>query len=210
MSVQLCRRQFIIPLALLAVITPFLFFSLSPSSLGPSRSGTGLHPHYPPPHAPFDASEPWRFVPARDARGALTHAQCDSAFPRLFEPLEAIVKARKGQLIKQKDVEIPQGACMLRVLIFDNEVSSVPRTKPENPKLIPWCLSVIRHRCRRSILLSYTPISRAHHGLPRWHLQSYNNIPRTRFQHRVRLDLCRHGQPEEKLHRRLDRDPQGG
>lgn len=52
----------------------------------------------------------------------LSHEQCDIAFPELYEGLDKAVARRGGRKVHIQDIEIAQGRCMLRVMIYQGEV----------------------------------------------------------------------------------------
>jgi hypothetical protein len=57
----------------------------------------------------------------------LSHEQCDLAFPELYESLDKAVSRRAGRKVHIQDIEIAEGRCMLRVMIYQGEVCK-PRT----------------------------------------------------------------------------------
>lgn len=52
----------------------------------------------------------------------LSHDQCDSAFPKLYHSLDQSVSLRQGRKVHIQDIEIDQGRCMLRVMVYEGEV----------------------------------------------------------------------------------------
>lgn len=52
----------------------------------------------------------------------LSHEQCDSAFPKLYHGLDKAVSRRAGRKVHIQDIEIAEGRCMLRVMIYQGEV----------------------------------------------------------------------------------------
>jgi hypothetical protein len=56
----------------------------------------------------------------------LSHEQCDSAFPKLYHSLDQAVSLRQGRKVHVQDIEIEEGRCMLRVMIYQGEVHSYP------------------------------------------------------------------------------------
>jgi protein glucosyltransferase len=54
----------------------------------------------------------------------LSHEQCDSAFPKLYHSLDQSVSLRQGRKVHIQDIQIDQGRCMLRVMIYEGEVRS--------------------------------------------------------------------------------------
>lgn len=52
----------------------------------------------------------------------LSPEQCDIAFPKLYHSLDRAVSRRQGRKVHSQDIEIAEGRCMLRVLIYDGEV----------------------------------------------------------------------------------------
>ena len=52
----------------------------------------------------------------------LSHEQCDIAFPKLYYSLDQSIKRRQGRKVHPQDIEISEGRCMLRVVIYEGEV----------------------------------------------------------------------------------------
>lgn len=52
----------------------------------------------------------------------LSHDQCDIAFPKLYHSLDEAVSRRQGRKVHIQDIEISQGRCMLRVMVYQGEV----------------------------------------------------------------------------------------
>jgi hypothetical protein len=52
----------------------------------------------------------------------LSHEQCDAAFPKLYHSLEKSVARRAGRKVHIQDIEIAEGRCMMRVMIYQGEV----------------------------------------------------------------------------------------
>ncbi|OAK99855.1 hypothetical protein IQ06DRAFT_326578 [Phaeosphaeriaceae sp. SRC1lsM3a] len=61
----------------------------------------------------------------------LSHEQCDIAFPELYDGLDKAVARRAGRKVHIQDIEIAQGRCMLRVMIYQGELFVVNAGKPE-------------------------------------------------------------------------------
>ncbi|RYN32943.1 hypothetical protein AA0112_g5836 [Alternaria arborescens] len=61
----------------------------------------------------------------------LSHEQCDSAFPKLYHSLDQAVSFRQGRKVHVQDIEIEEGRCMLRVMIYQGELFVVDAGKPE-------------------------------------------------------------------------------
>lgn len=57
----------------------------------------------------------------------LNHEQCDAAFPQLYQSLDQAVSRRQGRKVHIQDIEIAEGRCMLRVMIYQGEVRSSNR-----------------------------------------------------------------------------------
>ena len=53
-----------------------------------------------------------------------SNEQCDLAFPKLYHSLDESVKRRGSRKVHSKDIEIADGRCMLRLMIYEGEVSS--------------------------------------------------------------------------------------
>lgn len=82
----------------------------------------------------------WQFDPDLHANvHTLSNEQCDIAFPKLYRGLHEAVQRRKGKKVEVKDIEIAEGRCMLRVMIYDGEVG-------RNPSIAHFPYSVQDHR----------------------------------------------------------------
>lgn len=69
----------------------------------------------------------WHFNPDVHANvHTLSHEQCDIAFPELYYSLDQAVSRRQGRKVHIQDIEIAEGRCMLRVMIHQGEVCTVP------------------------------------------------------------------------------------
>jgi hypothetical protein len=55
----------------------------------------------------------------------LSHEQCDSGFPELYDSLDKAVSRRAGRKVHIQDIEIREGRCMLRVMIYQGEVCAI-------------------------------------------------------------------------------------
>ncbi|KAF2757405.1 hypothetical protein EJ05DRAFT_388799 [Pseudovirgaria hyperparasitica] len=78
----------------------------------------------PPPTLDFDSK-----IHANDH--SFSSEQCDAAFPELYDPITAAVRRRNGSRIRLEDIAINEGRCMLRILVYDNEVFVVDKWDPE-------------------------------------------------------------------------------
>lgn len=58
----------------------------------------------------------------------LSHEQCDTAFPKLYHSLDRSVTRRAGRKVHIQDIEIAEGRCMLRVMIYQGEVCTWTRS----------------------------------------------------------------------------------
>jgi len=66
----------------------------------------------------------WRYEFPRDALNyGLSSQQCDAAFPGFYGDIESAVASRMGDPIRLEELEIKDDQCMVRVLIYDSEVS---------------------------------------------------------------------------------------
>lgn len=93
----------------------FLTFTLS-SSFRPSLRS----------NQPEFRESGWEFNFDRDANShSLSKANCDASFPGLFGPIDNVVSSRtqNRDWVRLKDLDIPPGRCMLRVLIYEGEVT---------------------------------------------------------------------------------------
>jgi protein glucosyltransferase len=71
----------------------------------------------------------WRFEYPRDALNyGLSSQQCDAAFPGFYGDIESAVASRRGNLIRLEELEIKDDQCLVRVLIYDSEVSHINNT----------------------------------------------------------------------------------
>jgi protein glucosyltransferase len=69
------------------------------------------------------AHDEWQFDADVHANiHTLPHEQCDSAFPELYHSLDNAVSRRSGRKVHIQDIEIAEGRCMLRVMIYQGEV----------------------------------------------------------------------------------------
>ena len=69
----------------------------------------------------------WRYEFPRDALNyGLSSHQCNAAFPGFYGDIESAVASRKGDPVRLEELEIKDDQCMVRVLIFDSEVSGRP------------------------------------------------------------------------------------
>jgi protein glucosyltransferase len=68
----------------------------------------------------------------------LGHEQCDSAFPELYYSLDKAVSRRGGRKVHIQDIEIAEGRCMLRVMIYQGEVCSSWRFRAVLTILTPY------------------------------------------------------------------------
>lgn len=69
----------------------------------------------------------WRYNFHRDANSyGLSKQQCESAFPDLYQEIETAIHMLKGKRIKLNELDIAQGSCMVRAMIYESEVSSGP------------------------------------------------------------------------------------
>jgi protein glucosyltransferase len=57
----------------------------------------------------------------------LANEQCDAAFPELYYSLDQAVSRRQGRKVHIQDIEIREGRCMLRVMIYQGEVCAIQR-----------------------------------------------------------------------------------
>lgn len=77
------------------------------------------HPSFPSP-----VPNQWRFDADVHANvHTLSSEQCDIAFPKLYHSLDLSVRDRHGEKVRWDEIEIAQGRCMLRVLIYGGEVT---------------------------------------------------------------------------------------
>ncbi|KAF2871052.1 glycosyl transferase family 90-domain-containing protein [Massariosphaeria phaeospora] len=61
----------------------------------------------------------------------LTNEQCDIAFPKLYHRLDEAVQRRQGRKVHVQDIQITEGRCMVRVMIYQGELFVVDAGKPE-------------------------------------------------------------------------------
>lgn len=78
------------------------------------------------PSVPHDYNaRTWKFEFARHANShSLDASQCDAAFPRLYDNIDEAVSSRirDHNWVLPEHLELPDGRCMLRVLIYEGEV----------------------------------------------------------------------------------------
>jgi hypothetical protein len=68
----------------------------------------------------------WRYEFPRDASNyGLSPQQCDAAFPGFFGDIQSAVASRKQDPIRLEELEIKDDQCLVRVLIYDSEVSDI-------------------------------------------------------------------------------------
>jgi hypothetical protein len=68
----------------------------------------------------------WRYEFPRDASNyGLSSQQCDAAFPGFFGDIESAVASRKQDPIRLEELKIKDDQCLVRVLIYDSEVSDI-------------------------------------------------------------------------------------
>jgi protein glucosyltransferase len=79
------------------------------------RQSSGGYTSYTPSDWQFDAD-------VHSNVHTLGHEQCDSAFPELYHSLDKAVSRRAGRKVHIQDIEIAEGRCMLRVMIYQGEV----------------------------------------------------------------------------------------
>lgn len=69
----------------------------------------------------------WRYEYPRDAMNyGLSSRQCNAAFPDFYGDIESAVASRRDNPIRLEELEIKDDQCMVRVLIYDSEVSGRP------------------------------------------------------------------------------------
>lgn len=66
----------------------------------------------------------WKYEFPRDAANyGLTPQQCDAAFPGFFGDIATSVASRQGNPVRLDELNIQEDHCLVRVLIYDAEVS---------------------------------------------------------------------------------------
>jgi len=66
----------------------------------------------------------WRYEFPRDAMNyGLSSQQCDAAFPGFYGDIESAVASRRRDPVRLEELEIKDDQCLVRVLIYDSEVS---------------------------------------------------------------------------------------
>jgi hypothetical protein len=88
------------------------------------RQSTGSYASYLPSEWHFDAD-------VHANVHTFSHEQCDLAFPKLYHSLDKAVSRRQGRKVHIQDIEIAEGRCMLRVMIYQGELFVVNSGKPE-------------------------------------------------------------------------------
>ncbi|KAH0019815.1 hypothetical protein KCU78_g6661, partial [Aureobasidium melanogenum] len=65
----------------------------------------------------------WKYEFPRDANNyGLSADQCDAAFPNFYSDIESAVALRKHNPVLQKELEIEEDHCLVRVLIYEAEL----------------------------------------------------------------------------------------
>ena len=73
----------------------------------------------------ISSSSSWAYQFSRDADNhALSKDQCDLAFPKLYKDIDSAAAARKDNRIQLHELDVPPDKCLVRVLIYNNEVRS--------------------------------------------------------------------------------------
>jgi protein glucosyltransferase len=62
-----------------------------------------------------------------------SHEQCDISFPKLYHSLDQAVARRQGRKVHIQDIEIAEGRCMLRLMIYQGEVCDLAHLKLPRP-----------------------------------------------------------------------------
>jgi hypothetical protein len=75
-----------------------------------------------PPLHLFQHPASWQFTTSNAATSTFTRAQCDTAFPRLYQPINEAVATRANHHVQLSELDIPAGRCMFRALIYEKEV----------------------------------------------------------------------------------------
>ncbi|KAF2011627.1 hypothetical protein BU24DRAFT_353936 [Aaosphaeria arxii CBS 175.79] len=84
------------------------------------------------PHFPHHGPDSWQFNADKDANvHSFSNEQCDIAFPKLYYSLEQAAKRRNGKKIQRHEIEIEEGRCMLRLMIFEGELFVIDSGLPE-------------------------------------------------------------------------------
>lgn len=93
------------------------------------RQSANSYNLYPPANWDFDAD-------VHANVHTFSHEQCDSAFPKLYHSLDQAVSHRRGRKVHIQDIEIAEGRCMLRVMIYQGEVCLMLFCKLLNARLL--------------------------------------------------------------------------
>ena len=87
----------------------------------------------PPPHL-FQHLASWQFTTSNAATSTFTQAQCNTAFPRLYQPINEAVATRANHHVQLPELDIPAGRCMFRALIYEKEVGCSACRAWEDPQ----------------------------------------------------------------------------
>lgn len=92
-----------------------------------------------------------------------SNEQCDVAFPQLYHSLDKAVKRRNGRKVHVQDIEINKGRCMLRVMIYQGEVSTT-HIQPSNFSV--FCFRPRRRNLNRTSSLTWPQLFVVNSGQP--------------------------------------------
>lgn len=122
----------------------------------------------------YSPASRWQFDFVRDANvHSLTRAQCEIAFPGLYDNVDASVKASEGKHIREEELEIRQGHCMLRILIHHGQMRVVDLGTPQD-----CVVSNGRERIIASLNLIQRAASAAPEAIPNIEFTlSYDDLP---------------------------------
>ena len=82
----------------------------------------------------FQHPASWQFTTSDAATSTFTRAQCDTAFPRLYQPIDEAVATRANHHVQLPELDIPAGRCMFRALIYEKEVGCSACRAWEDPQ----------------------------------------------------------------------------
>lgn len=107
------------------LITATLFHRASDSAPAAGLPDAGSPPaaSFPGGEKSSDTRPKWEFEHWKHANShVLSREQCDIAFPKLYQPINDAVEARKSSPIRLEEIEVPAGRCMFRAMIHGGSV----------------------------------------------------------------------------------------
>lgn len=139
----------------------------------------------PPPHL-FQHPASWQFTTSNAATSTFTRAQCDTAFPRLYQPINEAVATRANHHVQLPELDIPAGRCMFRALIYEKELYVIDAGDPES-----CYIATYRERIVGTLASIHKAIVSAPEDVPNIEFSvSYDDMP-TRSNNAVEWGIAR-------------------